>query len=286
MLVELFYDRANVTYTVNYLESGTNKVLYEQKTGTGLYGGQVLEYAIGLTRLGYTLESEEVKQLHLSFNAASNVINFYYKESTYALKYEIVGATDGGTLTQTSENVFAVSTEAANGSMPILEKGYKFIGWFLDEACSQPVSAEWVDANNKLTPAKDGKNVWISSRTFYAKIEPNVSSMTIHTYGASGMDAGQVFIYRIQGTSQSVQHIDFTVTVTGNSSVTISDLAVGDYTVTELTDWSYRYAVVDAEKEISLAVDPAKNTVSFSHVRSLTEWLDSNHSIRNIFNSN
>ncbi|MBO5355233.1 MAG: InlB B-repeat-containing protein [Clostridia bacterium] len=284
MLVELYYDRVNVTYTVNYLESGTNKVLYEAKTATGLYGAQVVEQAIGLTHLGYTLENDAIKQLHLSFNTDLNVIDFYYKESTYALKYTIVGAAEGGNLTQTSENVFAVSTKKANGSAPILYKGYKFVGWFLDEACSKPVPAEWVDVDGKLTPDQDnGGELWLSNRTFYAKIEPNVTSMTISTYGASNIDAGQVFIYRIQGTSESVNHIDFTVTVTGNSTVTISDLAVGNYRITELTDWSYRYSVVNAEKDISLSVDPAKNTVSFSHVRSFTQWLDSNHSITNIF---
>ena len=61
------------------------------------------------------------------------------------------------------------------------------------------------------------------------------------------------------------------------------DLEIGDYTVTELTDWSFRYEVVNAEKSISLAVDGSKNVVSFGHVRSFKKWLDGNHSITNIF---
>ena len=106
---------------------------------------------------------------------------------------------------------------------------------------------------------------------------------TITTAGASSADEGQVFIYRIRGTSENVKDIDLTVTVTGNDSITISDLEIGDYTVTELTDWSFRYDVVNAEKSISLAVDGNKNVVSFGHVRAFTQWLDGNHSITNIF---
>lgn len=286
MIIELYYDRVNVSYVVNYLEYETNRVLYTQKVGTGLYGGQVVEEAIGLTHMGYTLASNtSVKQLNLSANSENNVIDFYYTESNYSLKYEIVGSPEGGSLSSSSENVLAVSGNSG-GSTPTVYTGYKFVGWFLDEACSKPVPAEWVDANNKITPQKDGNGVWISSRTFYAKIEPNVTSLTIKTLGAVGTDENQSFIYRIKGTSENVKHIDFTVTVIGNGSVTVTDLVLGEYTVTEITDWSYRYSPDSAEKNISLTVDPSKNTVTFSHIRTFTQWLDYTHNITNVDNGN
>ena len=281
MLVELYYDRVNVSYTVNYLESGTNKVLYTQKVGTGIFGGQVAERAPGLTHLGYTLVGESLKQLHLSSNAEVNVINFYYEESTYSLRYQIVGSEGGGRLSITSENVQAVSG-VANGSTPTINKGYKFMGWFLDEACSRPVPTAWVDATtNKLIPQRDG--VWTSSAVFYAKIIPDVSTLTISTLGAAATDADQVFIFRIKGVSENVKDVDFTVTVMGNSSVNISDIEIGEYTVTELTEWSFRYTVVNATKGITLAVDGAKNVVTFSHIKSQNQWLDGNDSVTNLF---
>ena len=282
MLIELYYDRVEVQYTVNYLESGTNAVLHEPKIDYGLYGGQVVEFAIGLTMNGYTLESDEVKQLNLSFDETHNVINFYYKESTYAIKYEIAGATDGGTLTQFSENVKAITTETAIGSSPIVYKGYKFVGWFEDAACSVAVPSDWVDSANKITPQKSG-NAWLSSKTYYAKIEPNVTSMTISTMGAMEIDEGQVFIFHIKGKSDAVKHVELDVVIVGNGSVTVTDLVVGEYTVSEITDWSFRYSVVNAEKTISLTVDPDKNTVDFGEVRSFTGWLDGNHILKNIF---
>ena len=283
MLVELYYDRVNVDYTVNYLENGTDKVLYTQKVGTGIFGGQVAERAPGLTHLGYTLVGDSLKQLHLSSDAGVNVINFYYQESTYSLRYQIVGSEDGGRLSINSENVQAVSGNA-NGSTPTINRGYKFLGWFLDEACSRPVPAEWVDAaTNKLTPQRDG--VWTSSAVFYAKIIPDVSTLTIQTLGAAAADADQVFIFRVKGTSENVKNVDFTVTVMGNSSITISDIEIGDYTVTELTDWSFRYTVVNATKGISLAVDGNKNVVAFAHIKSQNQWLDGNDSVTNLFSN-
>ena len=63
--------------------------------------------------------------------------------------------------------------------------------------------------------------------------------------------------------------------IIGNSSVTVSHLRVGDYTVTEITDWSYRYTPDGAEKSISLSVNAADNTLSFSHERSDSKWVDS-----------
>ena len=59
----------------------TNKVLYTQKVGAGIYGQQVVEYAAGLSHLGYALVSENTKVLALSTNLELNVINFYYKEA-------------------------------------------------------------------------------------------------------------------------------------------------------------------------------------------------------------
>ena len=282
MLIELYYDRVNVNYTVNYLETGTNRVLYEQKVGTGIFGGQIAEQAPGLLHLGYSLVGDSLKSLHLSSNPDTNVINFYYEESIYSLKYQLVGADGAGSLSIGSENVYAVSG-TANGSKPTVSKGYKFIGWFMDEACSIPVPTEWVNAETlMLIPQKEG--VWTSNAVYYAKIDPDVSSLTISTQGVSAVDEGQVFIFRIRGRSENVRDIDFTVTVVGDGTVTVSNLVIGDYTVIEVTDWSFRYSVVNAEKEISLAVDESKNTVTFGHVRTGTQWLDANHSVNNIFN--
>lgn len=275
LLIELYYDRQNVSYTVNYLEIGTNKVLYTQKTANGLFGAQAIEYAPGLTHLGYELVSDGIKQLNLSTDLALNVINFYYQEAVYSIKYQIVGPEGAGQLSMTSENVMAV-TGNPGGSYPIVSSGYSFHGWYFDEACSHPVNSSWVDPEtNRITPVRDG--IWSQNHTYYAKIDPDFTTLTISTLGAFDIDESQVFIFRIKGTSEATLGTELTVMVIGNSSVTVANLRVGDYEVTELVDWSPRYLPDSEAKDISLSANASKNNLLFSHIREESKWMDGNN---------
>ena len=285
LLVEFYYDRVNVSYVVNYLEYGTNNVLHAQKTGTGIFGGQIVEQAPGLTHLGYKLVSDSVQMLHLSTNATTNVITFYYQEITYSIQYVIVGAAGCGTLSQSSENIYAVTDEFPIGSKPIANAGYHFVGWYLDEACTQPVDPSWIEGDDHIVPKRDG-DVWHSSHTFYAKIDPDYTDLTISVQGVDAIDDGQVIIYRIQGATAETQAVDVTVAIKGNGSVTVSELRLGKYTVTELSDWSFRYQPDGVSKEITLSVDKTGNKLVFSHARVTTGWLDGNNDLINDFSNN
>jgi hypothetical protein len=282
LLFEIYYDRVELEYTVKYLESGTNKVLYEEKHGRGIFGEQIVENAPGLTHKGYRLVSEGVKQINLSTNVALNVIEFFYEESTYSIKYQKVGTPDGATLTMSSELINAVSGDPT-GSRPIMLRGYHYEGWFLDSACTIPVPEEWVADDMTLTPVRDG--VWLSDKTYYVKIAPDYTSLTVKTLGVADVDKGEIFIFRIQGISAECSAVDLRVTVVGNSSVTVTNLPIGEYSVTEISSWSFRYTPDSENKVISISyVDESKNVVTFSHVRTNTKWLDGNDNKINKFN--
>lgn len=271
LLIELYYDRVNVSYTVNYLENGTNKVLHDAKTMESIFGAQVVEYAPGLTHRGYTLVGDNIKVLSLSMH--NNVINFYYQETVYSLKYQIVGLDGCGALTIQSENITAV-TGQPNGSVPTAATGYHFVGWYLDADCTQAVDAAWVDDNFRLVPQTD--SIWLGNRTYYAKFDPDFTSLTIHTLGAQDVDENQAFIFCVQGTSEDTQDVDITVSVMGNGSVTISNLRIGMYVITQVLDWSYRYSPDSESKEVTLSVNVEKNTVTFTQTRTQNQWLDDN----------
>lgn len=281
-LVELYYDRVNVEYTVKYLEDGTNKVLHEEKKGQGIFGGQIVEDAPKLTHKGYSLVSDQTRYLVLSTNSELNVITFYYKESTYSMQYVLVGSTEGASLSMISENVNAV-TGTPQGSVPYVKEGYRFIGWYADENCTIPIDDSFIGEDLRLTPQKT-EAVWLSNQVFYAKVEPNFTNLTISVSGVDDIDKDQIFIYRIQGTSEKTKDVDLTVTVSGNSSVTVVALLLGDYTVTELSDWSCRYMPDAKSKSISLSVDKNLNTLRFNHARTKDKWLDGNNDIVNNFN--
>ena len=284
LLVELYYDREDVNYTVRYLDYDTELPIYEDKRGKGIFGEQVVETALGLTSIGYVLVGgASVKSLVLSSNSESNVIEFYYQENSVSLKYQIVGPAGAGALSYMSENVKAVSGIPV-GSRPIVSAGYHFVGWFLDENCHYPVPGEWVNSENYEIIPERRDEVWLTGYTYYAKIDPDFTTLVINTIGCTDVDAGQIFIFNVKGTSALSLHVEFTVTVVGNGSVTIKELPIGNYTVTELTAWSYRYTPDSVEKSIELSVDAAYNKLTFSHLRSNNKWLDGNANNINNFN--
>lgn len=76
--------RTDLSYTVNYLEQGTNAVLHEAKTVNGqTFGAEVTETAESID--GYNVD-EQAKKID-SMKVSGNEITFYYTKSTY--NYEV-----------------------------------------------------------------------------------------------------------------------------------------------------------------------------------------------------
>ncbi|MBQ7364867.1 MAG: InlB B-repeat-containing protein [Clostridia bacterium] len=286
MLIEFYYQRESYSYTVKYLENGTNREIAPQKSGNGMFGEQIIEYAKDLSVNGYTLASSDTKTLAISANAAHNIFEFYYTETTVSLKYEIVGAPNSGTLTQQSENLAAISGTPL-GSQPIAMAGYHFVGWFTDTACTTPVDSTWVDSTMHLIPQKAQDAIWTNGLTFYALFYPDHTSFTIRTTGCEAIDSDSAYLFRLTGVSSSVsESISLTVTVVGNGSVTITNLPVGTYTVAEITDWSWRYDPDSASRSVTLTVDHDTNEVTFDHEKNNAKWLDGNSVKQHSFSSN
>lgn len=101
--------------------------------------------------------------------------------------------------------------------------------------------------------------------------------MTITTKFTASIDTNQVFIFHIKGKSGTkTEEIDLTVTVVGNDSVSVTDLPTGEYTVTEQTDWSWRYENATKEREINLTYNNGTNEIFFENIRENGKWLDGN----------
>lgn len=274
-LVEFYYDRAQYNYLVKYIDSRTGTELYPAKTATAAFGLQVIEYARHFDSLGYTLVSEDTKVLTISANEEMNIIEFHYQEKSIALKYQLIGPQGSGRLSLESENITAISG-VPNGSIPTANKGFAFLGWYTDADCTVAVDASWVDsATGWLVPRKTG-DVWVAT-TYYAKLAALETDLTITTASTASSDSDQTFIFSIKGKSGTdTAGIDLTVTVQGNGSVTVTKLPVGEYTVTELTDWSWRYENAAAQREVYLAYNDGSNTLVFDNTRQNGNWLDGN----------
>lgn len=274
VLIEFYYDRLEYNYLVRYIDSGTGKELYPTKTAKGSFGLQVIEYAVNLEARGYKLVSETAKTHTISANEEMNVIEFYYQEKTVTIKYQIMGPDGCGSLSQESENLTAISGNP-NGSSPFVNEGFIFLGWYTDPDCTKPVDEAWVNDQGLLTPQKTG-DVW-ESATYYAKLAPLKTELTIKTRSTASIDSNQVFIFNIKGTDNTdTMDIDLTVTVVGNGSVTVTELPVGEYTVTEQLAWSWRYDNDTAKRAVTLDYNDGKNEIIYDNSRKIGKWLDGN----------
>jgi len=273
VLIEFYYDRLDYPYIVNYIDNSTGEPLCEAKTGTAAFGEQIIEYAQNFENMGYQLVGDNVKLHTISASPDSNVLVFTYEEKTVALKYQIIGPNDCGGLSLASENLPAITGEPI-GSSPLVNYGFQFQGWYVDPDCSEPVDPSWVDSENLLKPQKNGA-VWTAA-TYYAKFVALDTELTIKTISEK-VDADQVFIFTIKGkTDTETAEINLTVTVVGNGSVTIADLPVGHYTISELTDWSWRYENEEAKREVELTYNDGSNEIVYNNTRENGKWLDGN----------
>lgn len=284
LLIELFYDRIEVNYTVKYLESGTNKVLATEKTESGIYGQQVSETYLNID--GYELIGTPTRTLTIAATSERNVIIFYYQEKNITIQYVPVGS---GKVSISSENVLVISGPV-NGSVPTPDDGYKFVGWYLDEVCTIPVDSSWIDSNTgKILPQKKADRLY-EEDIYYAKFEANNTDLTIKkSYPENAdysIDVNQTFIFDIKGISgTTTADIDLTVTVHGDGEITITDLPIGKYTITEQTDWSWRYAPTDGKTSQTITLSPTEeNIVTFKNKRAEVKWLDGDSYDVNIFN--
>ena len=278
LVLNLYYDRNEYPYAFKFLEQGTDKELADAVTGNARYQAQVTQKAKDIP--GYTLVNAENQAINIAIEdpanvASKNVKTFYYTEQTVEIKYEVVGPTAScGTLDNYQESQLKVTTGEVKGSMPTAADGFKFVGWYKDEACTQPVDAAWV-ADSKLTPGKtrnygtvEAPVMGYAAATYYAKFEYDVADLTITKSGAEDIDENQSFIFTVTGPN----NFSAKVVIQGNGSVTIKGLKVGTYTVTEDTDWSWRYTPQNRTQSITL--NPAvTNKVTFVNTRSKGKWL-------------
>lgn len=263
--LKLYYVRNSYPYEVRYLEQGSGKQLADPKPGTGLYGAVVSASAIDIANYTAVDPTSQTLTIKIEEDATAklNIITFYYTEQEVEIKYVAVG---NGTVTDPSNTNTAgasgsetlkVLSGTAQGSTATANTNYKFVGWFDNEACAgEPISTD-----AKYVPTKvDGKNV---AATYYAKFELDVADLTITKTGTiNTYDANQSFIFRVTGPNG----FSLDVVINGTGSVTIKDLPIGTYTVTEITEWSWRYTP-DGGAEKSVTLGAGNNEVIFNNTR-------------------
>ena len=277
LVLNLYYDRIEYPYEFRFLEQGTGNKLADPVKGEDRYQAQVTQTA--KTIPGYALVNANSQAINIAIEdsdeAKNNVKIFYYTEQTVNIKYQVVGPDGSGMLDNYQEAQLKVLNGTVKGSTPTPNAGYKFVGWFEDEACTQAVNKAWVNTGtNKLTPQKSvkyGDKDGYGAKTYYAKFERDVFDLTIEKTGTH-IDQNQTFVFRVKG-----EGVDMQVVITGANTQVIKNLPVGNYTITEDTSWSWKYTPVgDAEKTLTTSyIKNGAATVTFVNENKGTNWLTS-----------
>lgn len=301
LVLNLYYDRIEYPYEFRFLEQGTEKVLAEAERGYARYQAQVTQTAKDIP--GYTLVSAKNQAINIAIEdpanvASKNVRTFYYTEQTVDIKYEVVGPTANcGTLDNYQESQLKVITGTVNGSMPTAADGFKFVGWYKNEACTESVNANWV-ANNKLTPGKT-KNYGTAEKpvmgyeaaTYYAKFDYDITDLTITKTYADGApkDPNQSAVFVVIGGDLG-EGLTVVLNKGNNFKVVIKGLKVGTtYTVTEKTGWTWRYTTDPTSQNsqsIQLVANEGNNTITFTNKLDNNKWLTGGAWCDNVWGNN
>lgn len=232
--------------------------------------------------------------IHVSSEENPNKLIFYYTQKEVEVQYKAVCSipdiTNFASVSPNKERV--TSAENIGGCTPTAANGFEFVGWYTDEACTNKVPSGWViDKNNdgKSTHLKPLElNTTENSVTYYALFKPILTSLAITKEVAKTDKNGAAFtekstdsfLFRITGKANtSTKDVDMIVAINGSGSVIVENLNCGEYTVTELTDWSWKYdcsATAVTKKIVALTEGgdfPEDNTFTFNNTYNNPDWL-------------
>lgn len=153
---------------------------------------------------------------------------------------------------------------------PVIYEGYTFDGWYTDEDCKSKTEFKGNISGNTIYYGKYVSNV------------PATADLTITKQADSGVtfDPGEAFIFTV---SDEEKNVVTQVVIHGAGSVTIKDLPLGEYTVTEDTNWSWRYTTTNGG---AVTVDADGGAINFVNTRDNDYWLSGDCYAENWWSTN
>ena len=166
--------------------------------------------------------------------------------------------------------------------------GRKLIVEFDIKVSDSCMGGGWFDTNNNASgiykTADDndavGKfpvpNVNVPRKTFDLTIKKEAAKDT-------KIDENQTFVFTVKGTDEHIKDVNTQVIIKGDGSVTLKDLPVGKYTVTEDTNWSWRYTPDRASQTVNADSTTPQQTVTFVNELTNDSWLSFLNRVTNVF---
>lgn len=253
-----------VNYVVHYYIKGTTTKLAEDKTGAAAAGSTVAEKALvgsELTNANGKSYFPEEHSKSIQVSSTVNEIIFYYTEATY-VGYVVRYVDEKGNeihankyVSNKDEKYYIVTEDAIDIDDYILVS---------EKTCRLELTS--YESDNVIT--------------FVYKHVP--VPLTVKKDGVdTEKDPNAVFMFRVEGVDDDTKDISMVVTVIGNGSVTIKDLPLGKYKITEIDSWSWRYEPTQGEQTV--IIGNGGTTVTFTNERKNDHWLDDETSVDNIY---
>lgn len=250
-----FSEPTAVTYTVHYYKQGTTEKLADDRTNSVMIGTTVTEKAKMGTELNL-VEPNMQNKYYPTNTSTSVIINkldqeiiFYYNEAT-SVQYTVYYQDAAG------NNLIDPVTKTTEYST--VTEQYVPIAYYAPRQFSITQDMTSNAEQNKITFIYD----------------PTLTTITIQKTGCEEIDENQTFLFRVKGNAEdpNTKDVDLTVAIHGNGQTTITELPVGNYTVTELTDWSWRYTPKGNAARTFMA-NVGGTTLQYQNDRTDTKWL-------------
>lgn len=229
-------------------------------------------------------------QLEDNIKIADIKVTNTYKEKEITVYYKAIGKgkikldqTDAQYEDMPSETLLFYSGKSI-GCTVDTGKGATFVGWYKDEACTQPVTA--ADGVFDRTTGSFKPNANVINRdtaTFYALFE----TFTVSIERTNG-EPGKTYMYDVvctpaDGSAPFTMQVSVTCDANGYGKTDILEAPEGTYTATELNTWSWRHTETNAETG-QILPDPKKSdtlteakkqiTLPFNSGIKIAQWLD------------
>lgn len=172
--------------------------------------------------------------------------------------------------------------------------------WVKEKDVSTPTPLDAYGVTTTYASNADGNSDGSSDGSFTTNEQANGSvtvtnayalqlfDLTIETSGVEAIDENQTYVYRVRGadTDPHTKLIDLTVAIHGDGQATVKNLPSGEYKVTQVNAWSWRYTP-DQTAERSVTLN-ANGTVAYTQKRAHEvdggnkwKWLNGQHWIDN-----
>lgn len=262
-----FSEPKEVTYTVHYYKQGTKEQVASDRTNYVMIGTTVTEKAKMGKELNLVPSGMQDKyyptntSTSVIINQVNQEIIFYYTEETsvqYTVYYQDANGKD---LKPPVTKTTAYST--------VVEQYVPIPGY----APRQFSITQDLTANSE------------QNKIFFI-YDPTLTTLTLEKQGWQEIDENQTFLFHVKGSPKdpNTKDVDLTVTIHGNGKTTVTDLPVGDYIITEETEWSWRYTPDDGADRTFKAAIGGTNLV-YQNSRTQTQWLDGDNYSVNHFDS-